>query len=45
MNVRSMFISDFSGNIFYMSEYRDTLLSLVRKFHMSKHTKYGCVIV
>ncbi|XP_073235962.1 protein timeless homolog [Porites lutea] len=27
------------GNIFYMSEYRDTLLSLVRKFHMSKHTK------
>lgn len=28
------------GNIFYTAEYRDTFLLLLRKFHMTKHTKY-----
>ncbi|XP_068743306.1 protein timeless homolog [Montipora capricornis] len=27
------------GNVFYTAEYRDTFLLLLRKFHMSKHTK------
>ncbi|XP_067022608.1 protein timeless homolog [Acropora muricata] len=27
------------GNIFYTAEYRDTFLLLLRKFHMTKHTK------
>ena len=32
--------SDSSGNIFYTPEYRDTFLSLLRKFNMSKQSKY-----